>query len=45
MFAAVGFPVLRLIRSAIENITLGDMLPGDIKALSVNTINKQLFGK
>jgi len=45
MFAAVGFPVLRLIRIAIENITLGDMQPGDIKTLSVNTINKQLFGK
>jgi 23S rRNA pseudouridine2457 synthase len=45
MFAAVGFPVLRLIRYAIENITLGDMQPGDIKTLPVNTINKQLFGK
>lgn len=45
MFAAVGFPVLRLIRYAIENITIGDMQPGDIKTLSGNTINKQLFGK
>lgn len=45
MFAAVGFPVLRLIRNAIENITIGDMQPGDIKTLSVNTINRQLFRK
>ena len=45
MLATVGFPVLRLIRYAIENITLGDMQPGDIKTLPVNTINKQLFGK
>ena len=45
MFAGVGFPVLRLIRYAVENITLGNMQPGDIKTLSFNTINRQLFGK
>ncbi|MBN8789250.1 MAG: pseudouridine synthase [Terrimonas sp.] len=45
MTAAVGFPTLRLIRSAIGNITIGDLQPGDIKALSGNTIYRQLFGK
>ncbi len=31
MCAAVGFPVLRLVRGAIENLTLGDMQPGDVR--------------
>lgn len=31
MCAAVGFPVLRLVRAAIENLTLGDMQPGDVR--------------
>ena len=31
MFAAVGFPVLRLIRTAIENLVLDRILPGDIQ--------------
>lgn len=31
MFAAVGFPVLRLVRTAIENLVLDRILPGDIQ--------------
>ncbi|WP_367389453.1 pseudouridine synthase [Lewinella sp. LCG006] len=31
MCATVGFPVLRLVRAAIENLTLGDMQPGDVR--------------
>ena len=45
MMAHTGFPVLRLIRSRIENILLMDMQPGDIKSLSQRTIYRQLFGK
>ena len=45
MTAAAGFPTLRLIRVAIGNITIGDLQPGDIKAISGNTIYRQLFGK
>ena len=45
MTAAVGFPTLRLIRTGIEKITVGNMQPGDCKTLSRNTIYTQLFGK
>ena len=38
MFAAVGFPVLRLVRTAIENLVLDRILPGDIQEF-----NKQEF--
>lgn len=31
MLAAVGFPVLRLVRTAIENLVLEQILPGDIQ--------------
>jgi 23S rRNA pseudouridine2457 synthase len=31
MCATVGFPVLRLVRAAIEDLTLGDMQPGDVR--------------
>jgi 23S rRNA pseudouridine2457 synthase len=31
MCATVGFPVLRLVRGGIENLTLGDMQPGDVR--------------
>jgi 23S rRNA pseudouridine2457 synthase len=33
MFAAIGFPVLRLIRVQIGDWTLGDMQPGDMIAI------------
>ena len=45
MTAAVGFPTLRLIRTAIENINIGNLQPGNSKTLSRNTIYTQLFGK
>ncbi|HEX5024962.1 MAG TPA: pseudouridine synthase [Agriterribacter sp.] len=45
MMAHTGFPVLRLIRCRIENISLRDMLPGDMKTVSKPTIYSQLFGK
>jgi 23S rRNA pseudouridine2457 synthase len=32
MTAAVGFPTLRLVRLAIENLTLGDLQPGVVRA-------------
>jgi 23S rRNA pseudouridine2457 synthase len=31
MTASVGFPTLRLVRESIENLTLGDLQPGDYK--------------
>lgn len=31
MCATVGFPVLRLVRASIEDLTLGDMKPGDVR--------------
>jgi 23S rRNA pseudouridine2457 synthase len=34
MTAAVGHPTLRLIRTAIGNITLGKLLPGEYRKLS-----------
>lgn len=45
MMAQTGFPVLRLIRTRIENISLREMQPGDIRSLSHNTIYHQLFRK
>ena len=34
MTATIGFPTLRLIRVRIENISLGDMKPGEVRELS-----------
>ena len=34
MTAAIGFPTLRLIRVRIENISLDDMKPGEVRELS-----------
>lgn len=45
MTASVGFPTLRLIRTGIEQIKIGGLQPGECKALSLNTIYTQLFGK
>ena len=45
MMAAVGFPILRLIRYRIENLVLDNMKPGEIRSLTMETMVKQLFGK
>jgi 23S rRNA pseudouridine2457 synthase len=42
MTAAMGFPTLRLVRIRIENISLGNMYPGDVKRLS-DTESNQLI--
>jgi 23S rRNA pseudouridine2457 synthase len=38
MTAAVGFPTLRLVRAAIEDVKLGEMQPGEVKSLPKNLI-------
>jgi len=43
MTAQVGFPVLRLIRYRIEELTLGGMLPGDMAKLPQSIVYKNLF--
>ncbi len=43
MFAKIGFPVLRLIRSRIESLELGNMQPGKMISLSAATVYKKLF--
>ncbi|MBX2925589.1 MAG: pseudouridine synthase [Chitinophagaceae bacterium] len=45
MMANVGFPVLRLIRTRIEQLTLHKMRPGNMIALSHEAISRKLFGK
>ncbi len=40
MTAAIGFPTLRLVRVRIENITIGNMNPGEIKELSNEEIRR-----
>jgi len=45
MTAAVGFPTLRLIRIAIENITIGTMKPGDVIEIEKDKIYQLLFKK
>ncbi len=42
MCAAVGFPVLRLVRSQIENLCLDDLLSGTVKELSGALIYEKL---
>lgn len=42
MTAAVGFPTLRLIRIAIENLTLDEMKPGEVKELKEEIIFRLL---
>lgn len=42
MTAAVGFPTLRLVRTAIEGLKLDQMLPGDVRELSREEIFRQL---
>ncbi|MBC7650336.1 MAG: pseudouridine synthase [Deinococcales bacterium] len=45
MTATVGFPTLRLIRYRIQNITLGNMQPGNIIELSKASIYNNLFNE
>lgn len=42
MCAAVGFPVLRLIRTRIENIILDNLQPGEMREISKAEIFKKL---
>ncbi len=42
MTAAVGFPTLRLIRIAIEKISLGEMKPGEVREIKKEEINPLL---
>jgi len=44
MTAAAGFPTLRLIRIAIEDIRIGNIKPGDVVELNKEEIYKLLFG-
>ena len=45
MMANIGFPVLRLIRTRIEQIALDEMKPGEMVTLSQESINRKLFRK
>jgi 23S rRNA pseudouridine2457 synthase len=45
MTAAVGYPTLRLIRVAIERLTLEKLAPGEIKPWKQNEIYQLLFRK
>jgi 23S rRNA pseudouridine2457 synthase len=42
MTAGVGFPCLRLLRVAIEDIRLENMQPGDVREIKQNAIYKKL---
>ncbi|MCA1752239.1 MAG: pseudouridine synthase, partial [Flavobacteriales bacterium] len=42
MTAAVGFPTLRLVRYAIEDLTIDEMISGDVVELSETEIRKKL---
>lgn len=43
MTAKVGFPTLRLVRYRIEDLTLGELKPGELKEISQKLIYKKLF--
>ncbi len=43
MTAAVGYPTLRLIRYRIEDLSLGNLQPGEMIAISRKTIYKKLL--
>ncbi len=45
MTAAAGFPTLRLLRTRIANIELGNLQPGEIKMLDKETIYKKLWNE
>src|ERR1035437_7552340 len=42
MTASVGFPTLRLVRVGIEKISLGKMIPGEVKEIKKEEINSLL---
>ena len=42
MFAAIGFPVLRLIRTSIEGLELGELGPGKFKEINKFVIYRKL---
>jgi 23S rRNA pseudouridine2457 synthase len=42
MTASVGFPALRLVRIGIEKISLGKMVPGEVKEIKKEEINSLL---
>jgi 16S rRNA U516 pseudouridylate synthase RsuA-like enzyme len=42
MTAKVGFPTLRLIRTNIEDLDLGNMKPGDCKQIEKKMILRKL---
>ncbi len=42
MCAGVGFPVLRLVRTEIEKVGIGDLSPGDVREMSRVNIYKAL---
>lgn len=43
MTAAVGHPTLRLIRWSVENISIDQLQPGQLKEISRNTLMKKLL--
>ncbi|MDE1190786.1 MAG: pseudouridine synthase [Arachidicoccus sp.] len=43
MLAAVGFPVLRLIRTRIEHIEIKNLLPGEFLEMNKEILYKKLF--
>lgn len=45
MTAAAGFPTLRLLRTRIANIELGNLQPGEIKMLDKKTVYKKLLNE
>ncbi len=45
MTAQAGFPTLRLIRQRIENVSLGELQPGEMQSLDGKTIYGLLFDK
>jgi 23S rRNA pseudouridine2457 synthase len=45
MTAKAGFPTLRLIRYRIEKITLGQLQPGEMRAVSGRDVEALLFAK
>ncbi|MBX2927273.1 MAG: pseudouridine synthase [Saprospiraceae bacterium] len=42
MCAAVGFPVLRLVRASVQQVHLGNMLPGDVIEIGKQELFRQL---
>jgi 23S rRNA pseudouridine2457 synthase len=40
MTAAVGFPTLRLVRVAIGPVMLGDLAPGEARALAADEMKR-----